>query len=56
MYEVEKSSSVMVFKKKIFVDLETEEKEMKLDRERLKIVASQILVEIQKGKYRLSYV
>lgn len=40
----------------IFIDLETEEKEMKLDRKRLKLIASQIINEIKKGKYKLTYV
>lgn len=45
----------LVFKKMIFIDREAEENEIKSDRLRLKLIASQIVYEVKKSKYRLNY-
>lgn len=45
----------MIFKKMIYIDPEIEDKELKNDRMRLKIIASQVVYEARKDKYLLSY-
>lgn len=45
----------LIFKKMIFIDKQSEENEIKNDRLRLKLIASQILYDVKKCKYRLKY-
>ena len=45
----------MMFRKMIYIDQSSESKELKSDEVRLGIVSSQIVHEIKKGKYRVSY-
>lgn len=44
-----------MFRKIIYIEHEIEEKELTRDRERLEILAGQIINEIKMGKYRLNY-
>jgi hypothetical protein len=45
----------LIFKKMIYVIPETEEAEIRNDRIRLSIIASQIIYECKRGKYLLTY-
>ncbi len=45
----------LVFRKMIFIDKEAEENEIKNDRLRLKLIASQLVYDVKKSKYRLNY-
>jgi hypothetical protein len=45
----------LVLKKMIYIEREVEDREMKSNRIRLKIIASQVIYEVKKSKYRLNY-
>lgn len=45
----------LVLKKMIYIEREVEDREIKSNRIRLKIIASQVIYEVKKSKYRLNY-
>jgi flagellum-specific peptidoglycan hydrolase FlgJ len=55
MNEVDVGGYQLCFRKMIFIDADIEAKELQVDHVRLQIVASQAILEVKKGKYKLSY-